>query len=503
MKKYNKWFVLTGIFLLLFGSCIPVFSKAAKEEKACDIVFALDISGSMKNTDENRTAIETIKMVIDLCDETDRVGLVAYNDTIAYCYELTGMKTEEERNRLKENIDAIEYKGETDIGLGLGQAVEMLAGQKEKNNGMVILLSDGKTDLEHSTSGRTLEQSEADLQAAVELAKEEKIQIHTIGFASEYLEDGDYLTVISANTGGTTQIAASPLQLNQIIQPMIFTYKNGESKTTKVMETTGENQTVEIEFQYKYVKKAYISVLSTGSIHEIQTGLEESQVLHSQKYAIIKCENPEENGLSFQLNGTPGEKMIINVIEVKGSEPTKAPTVTPVPTKVPTKQPVTATPVPMEKDTGMIETVIWSMVAGIGIFTLGGCLLIVYLFFGKERRKEYPQFQGKLTGQFIDLKSKNESIYLEWQLAEYPEEGVTLKELFAGANFQEDLPEIDRLCFYPEKNHKILLVHCMEGGVFLGDDNIPKNTPVKITTGDTIYVSFAENSSELELKYTL
>lgn len=43
----------------------------------------------------------------------------------------------------------------------------------------------------------------------------------------------------------------------------------------------------------------------------------------------------------------------------------------------------------------------------------------------------------------------------------------------------------------------------MEGGVFLGDDNIPKNTPVKITTGDTIYVSFAENSSELELKYTL
>lgn len=501
MKKYKIKFVITIFCLLLLGMCMPVNTKAA-EETSCDIVFALDISGSMKSTDENRTAIETIKMVIDLCDSTDRVGVVAYNDTIAYCYGLTKMETEEERNGLKQNIDAIEYKSETDIGLGLKQAVEMLAGKQESNHGMVILLSDGKTDLEHSTSGRTLEQSETDLQEAVQLAKTENIQIHTIGFASEYLEDGDYLTVLSANTGGTTQIAASPLQLNQMIHSIIFSYKNGENKTTKVMETTGEDQSEEIVFQYEHIKKAYISVLSTGTIYDIQTGLEQNQVLHSEKYAIIKCENPKESSFSLQINGEPGEKVILNVIEVKGSAPTMTPTFTPMPTKLPTNPPVTATPVPIPKVTKNPEVMIFKIIVGISGVTLVVCLLVVYLFFGRKK-KEYPQFQGKLIGQFIDLKSKNESVKLEWNLADYPQEGVTLKELFAGANFPEDLPEIDRLCFYPEKNHKILLVHCMSGGVFLEEKNISQNAPEKISNGQTIYVSFAENASELELKYTL
>lgn len=502
MKKYNIWLVLTGVFLLLFHMYLPLSTKAAKEENPCDIVFALDISGSMKSTDENRTAIETIKMVIDLCDENDRVGVVAYNDTIAYCFDLTGIETKEERNKIKENVNVIEYKGETDIGLGLKHAVEMLAKKEEKNNGMVVLLSDGKTDLGQSTSGRTLEQSEADLQKAIELAKEEKILIHTIGFANEYLDDEDYLTMISANTGGSSQIAASPLQLNQRLQTIIFSHKSGESKTTKVMETTGEKQIEKIEFQHEYVKKTYISVLSTGVLHEVQTGLEQSQVICSEKYAIIKCDNPKEEFFSIQISGEPGEKVIINVIEVKGSEPTKVPTATQMPTKIPTKHLVTPTPVTTVQNMESLELAVGVTVIGMGIVTLIICLAIIYLFFGRKK-KEYPQFEGKLLGQFIDLKSKNESVKLEWNLSDYPQEGVTLKELFAGADFPEDLPEIERLCFYPEKNHKILLVHCMSGGVFLGDDNIPQNAPVKISNGHTIYISFAENASELELKYTL
>ena len=502
MKKYKKYLTLAGIFILLFCMYMPMNVKAEKKDIACDIVFALDISGSMKNTDENRTAIETIKMVMDICDETDRVGLVAYNDTIAYCYDLTELNTKEERDRMKENVNVIGYKGETDIGLGLLQAVELLVAREEKNNQMVVLLSDGKTDLENSNSGRTLEQSESDLQRAIELAKQKNIQIHTIGFAGEYLEDGDYLTMISAKAGGSSQIAASPLQLNQMLQNLIFSYKNGESKTTEVMETTGENQTKTIEFQHKYVKKTYISVLSTGVLYEIQTGLEESHVICSEKYAIIKCENPNTDTCSLQIKGEPGKKVIINVMEVKGKKPTKEPTATVIPTKLPTKQPITVTPYPVTDNKENLKPAVGITVTSIGLVTLIICMLIVYAYFGRKKR-EYPIFQGKLIGQFIDLKSKNESLKLEWNLADYPQEGVTLKELFAGANFPEDLPEIERLCFYPERNHKILLVHCMSGGVFLEEDNVLQNTPVKISTGDTIYVSFAENSSELELKYML
>lgn len=500
MKKYSKWFVI-GLFFLVLQSSSSLSTTAASKDTGCNIVFALDISGSMKTTDENRTAIETIKMVIDLCDSTDNVGVVAYNDTIAYCYDLTPLSTREKRSSLKQNLDLMEYKGETDIGLGLKKAVELLYGEGEQDNSMVILLSDGKTDLEHSTTQRTLEQSQQDLNEAIALAKEKNIKINTIGFANEYLKEGDYLTVISANTGGSSQIAASPLQLNQLIQSVIFQYKNGENETTKVLDTTGELQTETIEFKAQYVRKAYISILSTGSILEASTKEEKSELISSEKYAILKLDNPKTSKVTFQLKAAQGETVIVNVVEVKGEAPTKAPTATLQPTKVPTREAMTITPVPDTTDSKKEKVVLWSIIAGISLATLGICIFIVYLFFGKDRKEKYPEFQGKLVGQFIDLKSKNEPVKLQWQLEEYPQEGATLKELFAGANFKEDLPGIERLCFYPEKHHKILLVHCMEGGVFLGENNVPANVPVKVQQGDTVYISFAENSSELELVY--
>lgn len=498
-KKY-RLYVIT--FILCFFFCLNQKTDmilAAEEEKNCDIVFALDISGSMKKTDENRTAVEAIKMMIDICDENDRIGMVAYNDTIAYSFQLTNLGKQEQRQQLKTMIDTITYQGETDIGLGIRQAVEMLGTQEQNREKLVILLSDGKTDLAQSTTGRTLEQSEADLNQAVAQAEKEKIAIHTIGFANEYLEDSDYLAIISANTQGTTHIAASPLQLNQIINQIIYSYKEGQNTLTQVIDISGEPQEKQIELKTQKTKKVYLNILCTGEIYQIQVENGTGEILQSQKYAIIKWDNPEETSLKLTFQGSQGAKMILNMIEVKGDEPTPILSLTPTPPI--TRIPVTATPIPVqeEKQTPRIGLV----VLAICCVTIGSMVLIVYLFFKKDKKQKYPQFEGQLLGEFIDLKSKNESVSLVWQLKEYPEEGVTLKELFHGADFREDLPELDRLCFYPYKNHQLLLVHCMEGGVFLEEENVFPNKPVRIHVGDTIYVSFAENSSELELKYTL
>lgn len=213
MKKYSKWFII-GLFFLVLQSSSVLHTAAATKDTGCNIVFALDISGSMKTTDENRTAIETIKMVIDLCDSTDKVGVVAYNDTIAYCYDLTPLSSSEKRNSLKQNLDLMEYKGETDIGLGLKKAVELLYGEGEQDNSMVILLSDGKTDLEHSNTGRTLEQSQQDLNEAIALAKEKDIKINTIGFANEYNQDRSATITITEHNFDQSKVELIPTNSN-------------------------------------------------------------------------------------------------------------------------------------------------------------------------------------------------------------------------------------------------------------------------------------------------
>lgn len=499
-EKYRRFIIGFVICIFICLNCKADMALASEDtEKDIDIVFALDISGSMKKTDENRTAIEAIKMMTDICDENDRIGVVAYNDTIAYSFELTNLRDQEQIRQLKNMVDTIEYGGETDIGLGMKQAVEMLGTQEEKREKLVILLSDGKTDLEQSTTGRTLEQSEEDLNQAVAQAEKENIVVHTIGFANEYLENTDYLAIISANTQGTTHIAASPLQLNQIINQIICSYKEGQNTLTKVIDINGELQEEQIELKGKNTKKVYLNILCTGELYQIQTKNNAGEILQSQKYAIIKWNDPRETSLKLIFQGSPGVKMILNMIEVSGDEPTPIPSLTPSPPI--TKKPVIVTDFPIQEektapDIGIVVLIICCV-------TVCCMFFIVYLFFKKEKKQNYLQFEGQLSGEFIDLKSKNESVSLVWQLKEYPDEGVTLKELFHGADFQEDLPELDRLCFYPYKNHQLLLVHCMEGGVFLGEENVFPNKPVRIHVGDTIYVSFAENSSELELKYTL
>ena len=108
-----------------------------------------------------------------------------------------------------------------------------------------------------------------------------------------------------------------------------------------------------------------------------------------------------------------------------------------------------------------------------------------------------------MKAYFIDLKSKNESVDLIWNLEDYPPEGVTLEELFLSKGIKENFKDIEKVCFYPGKNSsELLLVHCMEGGIFLGEQNVKANKPVAICSGDILYISFAENASEIELKYT-
>ncbi len=117
-------------------------------------------------------------------------------------------------------------------------------------------------------------------------------------------------------------------------------------------------------------------------------------------------------------------------------------------------------------------------------------------------KKDQTAISGFLQARFIDLKSKNETIDIKWNLAEYLPEGVTLEELFHGKRIKENLKDIDKVCFYPGQNHgELTLVYCMEGSIFLGEQILQKNTPITICSGDILYVTFAENSSELELRY--
>ena len=136
------------------------------------------------------------------------------------------------------------------------------------------------------------------------------------------------------------------------------------------------------------------------------------------------------------------------------------------------------------------------------LIAVGICIYIVKaVLFGNK--KEQKAISGILKAYFIDLKSKNEAVDMCWNLEDYPPEGVTLEELLLSKGIKENFKDIGKVCFYPGKNRsELLLVHCMEGGIFLGEQNVRANKPTIIHSGDVLFISFAENASEIELKYT-
>ena len=129
-------------------------------------------------------------------------------------------------------------------------------------------------------------------------------------------------------------------------------------------------------------------------------------------------------------------------------------------------------------------------------------IIVRFVVFGRKK-KEQPAIHGYLMARYVDIKTKNSFADVEWDLSRYPPEGVSLQELFQSEGIKEELYGTDKVCFYPAKmKNELILVHCIEGGVFLGNRHVKANTPTVIRHGSRIYVSLAENASEIELTYS-
>ncbi len=316
------------VLSIMFVLCIPqtnTYIKASEtvtnsevSDKGCDIVFVLDISGSMKQTDANKISIEIIKMIIDVCSSgNNRVGFVAYNDTIAYSYELTEINNEKKSKKIKEYIGKVEFKGETDIGLGLNKAVNLLTDKfDDTRQPVVCLLSDGETDLKNSNTGRTESDSEKDVRKSISLAEKYNIPIYTIGLNNQFNEIVDYLEVIANQTQGKSYVASSPFQLLEIINGILSQYQNSVLVNEKTILSNGKIQKNEVNIPNQYIEKYRIVILSSSKIETagiVETKKNKAKVKLSKYYSVIELDYPDKEAITVYYKTKKGASVSVNV----------------------------------------------------------------------------------------------------------------------------------------------------------------------------------------------
>jgi Mg-chelatase subunit ChlD len=113
----------------LMQVCVIGYDKISEIRSPMDIVFSIDSSPSMEESDKDNLRISAAKSFIDLLDPTtDKAGIITWGREIASQTSLTS-----DFSFLKSNLDKIELVGGTNLDAGLRGGVELLEGNNNSN----------------------------------------------------------------------------------------------------------------------------------------------------------------------------------------------------------------------------------------------------------------------------------------------------------------------------------------------------------------------------------
>lgn len=224
---------LTIISLMIIGFSNPHIPLKQTHE-GVNVVLVIDVSGSMKATDYTPNRLEAAKesavILVKSLESNDHVGVVLFEDGATTAAYLSPFK----KNVIDKIKGITQREGKTAIGDGLATGIDMATSIPNKKK-VVILLSDGV-----SNSG-VISPPEA-----ITFAKDNNIQVHTIGMGSneptvlgydwrgnpQYAElDETTLKLIADETGGSYFKSVDSKTLQDV-------YKNIGEKIEREKEET-------------------------------------------------------------------------------------------------------------------------------------------------------------------------------------------------------------------------------------------------------------------------
>ncbi len=129
-------------------------AKSAYERKPANLVFLVDVSGSMRGPDRIELAKKSLKLLTENLIDGDTVSLVTYAGSSRVILAPTGMGN---KARILSAIDELTSGGSTAMGSGLDLAYEQAAkGIKPGSVSRVIVLSDGDANVGSHTHDEIL-----------------------------------------------------------------------------------------------------------------------------------------------------------------------------------------------------------------------------------------------------------------------------------------------------------------------------------------------------------
>lgn len=289
-----------------------------------DVVIVMDKSGSMRGADRERIAIEAAKMFIDM-EKTGgaNVAVVEFSTEVK-SDGLLSMDSQDAKAYLKSVLDNIEYVNlaHTDTGAALQKAVSILEASDTDNKKAIILFTDGRTQI--TTGSRTLEESMADRDGAVDIAAKSGYPIYAVGLNYNHDVDEEELTRMSVLTGGRTLITSDVRELPDFFNSIFQDLGNIDEIPVGEFTANGDYQSVEFEIANDNILEANVVMLSGMQLQDVrlydpdgaQVDLNGDKFVFSSssKYAVVKMLTPRSGNWRIEVKGISGDQIKISLL---------------------------------------------------------------------------------------------------------------------------------------------------------------------------------------------
>lgn len=221
MKKVKKHIaiVLAMVVAFSFSITMAAFGAQAETAKKFNVVFALDASSSMNSTDPNGWRFDAIEQFLSLLSmEGNYAGAVTFNGDIVQEEAVSEITSNEDKDGLADVLKKTTPDGYTNIGAALVKANELLKSGDSNLPSIIILLSDGNTDMASTSKYEASMKSQKD---AIETSVKNGTEIYCVGLNANGKVKATELKNLSQKTGGKTKIVSKASDLSLFLKTFI------------------------------------------------------------------------------------------------------------------------------------------------------------------------------------------------------------------------------------------------------------------------------------------
>lgn len=341
MKRKGMYmFFLLGIVMYIFTSYVCQVEASESKNKAnrFNVVFVMDTSGSMRESDESQRRYDAVDLFLGLSADTgNNFGAVVFNDRIVDVIDMMELSGNSSKMAFSDRLRSEPVSGDTNIGAALLEAVKMLdtSGNRELPS-VIILLTDGNTDLKIAgtdiSDENALKKAEKDKETALESARQNYYQIYSVFLNEDGSANTSELQATTEAEGEFDQadIVCKEIKYAEDIKGIFEDFYNliyGTETVTIFDEALPEEGICEKEFKIPSFGveevNIIISTLDKDTTYTIKSPKRDSPYTEEElipmkisagTFSVIKIVDPDSGWWKISVRGTSGDKVKITMV---------------------------------------------------------------------------------------------------------------------------------------------------------------------------------------------